>query len=48
MGVAQQLFDRIRDAGEPDYECGFCGLTFDREPKNCPACGWDVSRRGKP
>lgn len=47
MELARKLFDRVGNAGEPDYECGFCGLTFDREPQNCPACGWDVSRRGK-
>ncbi len=47
MGVTQQLFDRIKGTSGPDYECGFCGLTFDREPQNCPACGWDVTRRGK-
>lgn len=46
MDVARRLFDRIADSG-PTYECGFCGLTFDREPQNCPACGTDVHRRGK-
>jgi rRNA maturation endonuclease Nob1 len=47
MSVARQLFERIREVGGPAYECGFCGLTFDREPHNCPACGSEVRRRGK-
>ncbi|MBX0322225.1 hypothetical protein EGH21_04165 [Halomicroarcula sp. F13] len=40
MSIRQQLRERFEP--RPTYECGLCGLTFDDERQNCPACGYGV------
>jgi len=36
------VFERLTDVLESrtqSYVCRFCRLTFERERRNCPACG---------
>ncbi len=33
---------RAKVSTPPSYRCEHCGLTFDEERLNCPACGFDV------
>ncbi|QIO21892.1 hypothetical protein [Haloarcula sp. JP-L23] len=40
MSIRQRLQSRFRRRAT--YECGLCGLTFDEERRNCPACGYGV------
>ncbi len=44
MRLQQQLRDRFRDRFDRGtvYECALCGLRFDDERQDCPACGYIV------
>jgi len=37
MGLVTTLARHI--GGEETYECALCANRFDRERRNCPACG---------
>jgi rubrerythrin len=38
-----RLFEAIRDTTSTEtFACGFCGLSYERERPNCPACGGPV------
>ncbi|MBX0286760.1 hypothetical protein [Haloarcula salinisoli] len=38
MPVLKRLTDALGGRNE-SYVCRFCRLTFERERRNCPACG---------
>ncbi len=40
MSITERI--RTRFTSKPSYACGYCGLTFDHDRLNCPACGCDV------
>lgn len=43
MSITQTVRDRL--GLSPTFECVGCGLTFDEERLNCPACGWCIRER---
>jgi rubrerythrin len=40
MSVLDRLTNALASRTE-SYVCRFCRLTFERERRNCPACGCD-------
>lgn len=44
-GTLGRVIDRVRPERAPSYECGFCGLSYDTDRLNCPACGGPVDER---
>jgi rubrerythrin len=46
MSVAGRIRARVvrTVTGGPAYVCRGCGLTFEDDRLNCPACGCDVRR----
>ena len=40
MSLSQQIRRRLRS--DPAYECEHCGLAYDSDRLNCPACGFTV------
>jgi len=48
MGLSDRLRERFGDRlpdrrdGATPGSCGYCGLSFDRSRRNCPACGVTV------
>ncbi|MHB9286804.1 hypothetical protein ACKVMT_07160 [Halobacteriales archaeon Cl-PHB] len=40
MSITTQLRSRL--SGEPTYRCIYCGMSFEDDRLNCPACGFDV------
>ncbi|MFB6308929.1 MAG: hypothetical protein ABEH35_06325 [Haloarculaceae archaeon] len=43
MKGIDDLYDRVRTTlRSSTYQCTLCGLQFDDERLNCPACGFQV------
>lgn len=40
--VLGRVLDTVRPAPDPTFQCGVCGLSFETERLNCPACGGPV------
>ncbi len=44
-GVLGRVLDTVRPGSEPTYECEYCGLSYESERLNCPACGGPVGEQ---
>ena len=42
MSIKEQI--RVRLGGGPAYECEHCGLDYESDRLNCPACGFTVRK----
>jgi hypothetical protein len=44
-GVLGRVLDAFRPTRQPTYACGYCGLSYDSDRLNCPACGGPVDEQ---
>jgi hypothetical protein len=44
-GVLGRVLDTVRPTPQPTYGCDVCGLSYDTERLNCPACGGSVDEQ---
>lgn len=44
-GLIGRVLDTVRPARQPNWECGYCGLSYDTDRLNCPACGGPVDEQ---
>jgi hypothetical protein len=44
-GVIGRVLDTFRPSQQPTFECVYCGLSYDSDRLNCPACGGPVDEQ---